>query len=396
VPGEHVADAGDAAACVASHREPLECKGRPRTVPQQVLEALEIARHVAVDERDPNACVQRERTILLSEHIARRISVEEPLHAEPTHDTTAHLLGKCGQIGLGDWPSRQERRRGVAARFGSSRYENAVGDAGVQVHVVIERRSEAVQEGEGAEPRADGCEGVGVNRHTCRSAQRPLDFVEKDLRESGDGGSPVGAYAAPSLGQRDHPLPHGHRRDDGIDEVGRGLCRVASVARRTRAPALAGEGLDEGHDEARAAARAEGTAESPGRGCGGGQAGSDRRTAEDAAKGKNPENDVVLGTGQIDVPAVLRAAKRAGWPTTPSRTRARPPRPRCRGRSSTSSRFPSDCCDHRLMPFYSVKKLAVTFFTFFACLDLDPRQAEPRESRYHQSTAGNRAPSYES
>jgi sugar phosphate isomerase/epimerase len=26
----------------------------------------------------------------------------------------------------------------------------------------------------------------------------------------------------------------------------------------------------------------------------------------------DPENDVVLGTGQIDVPAVLRAAKRAG------------------------------------------------------------------------------------
>lgn len=26
----------------------------------------------------------------------------------------------------------------------------------------------------------------------------------------------------------------------------------------------------------------------------------------------DPENDVVLGTGQIDMPAVLRAAKRAG------------------------------------------------------------------------------------
>ena len=28
--------------------------------------------------------------------------VEEPLHTEPTHDTTAHLLGERRQIGLGE------------------------------------------------------------------------------------------------------------------------------------------------------------------------------------------------------------------------------------------------------------------------------------------------------
>jgi hypothetical protein len=36
-----------------------------------------------------------------------RIGVEEPLHAEPAHDTTAYLLGERGQIGLVDWPSQQ-------------------------------------------------------------------------------------------------------------------------------------------------------------------------------------------------------------------------------------------------------------------------------------------------
>jgi len=54
VSGEHVADFGCAAACVTCHRESLERKGWPGPIPQQVLQALKIARHVAVDERDPN------------------------------------------------------------------------------------------------------------------------------------------------------------------------------------------------------------------------------------------------------------------------------------------------------------------------------------------------------
>ena len=55
VPGQHVADADDAAACVARHGEPFERKGRPRAVPQQMFETLKIARHITVDERDPDA-----------------------------------------------------------------------------------------------------------------------------------------------------------------------------------------------------------------------------------------------------------------------------------------------------------------------------------------------------
>ena len=41
-----------------------------------------------------------------SDHVGGRIGVEEPLHAEPPHDTTAHLLGERGQIRLGDRSSR--------------------------------------------------------------------------------------------------------------------------------------------------------------------------------------------------------------------------------------------------------------------------------------------------
>ena len=38
VPGQHVADFGCVAACVAGHGEPLECEGGPGTLSQQVLE----------------------------------------------------------------------------------------------------------------------------------------------------------------------------------------------------------------------------------------------------------------------------------------------------------------------------------------------------------------------
>jgi hypothetical protein len=48
-----------------------------------VLETLKIARHVAVDERDPDAGVNRKPTVLSSDHVAHRIGVEEPLYAEP-------------------------------------------------------------------------------------------------------------------------------------------------------------------------------------------------------------------------------------------------------------------------------------------------------------------------
>jgi len=86
-----------------------------------------------------------------------------------------------------------------------------------QMRVVVQRRAEAVQEGDGAEPRAGGCGGGGVNRHVCRSAQQPLDLSRKDFREGGDGLGAVGEEASQPFRHGDHPLSHGHRRDDVID-----------------------------------------------------------------------------------------------------------------------------------------------------------------------------------
>jgi hypothetical protein len=64
VPWQHLADATDAAVFAADHGEPLQREGRPGTVSQQVLETLKIAQHVAVDERDPDACGQAITTLM--------------------------------------------------------------------------------------------------------------------------------------------------------------------------------------------------------------------------------------------------------------------------------------------------------------------------------------------
>ena len=103
--------------------------------------------------------------------------------------------------------------------------EQAVGDTRMEVDVVVEGGAEAVQEGDGTEARAQGRSGRGVRHEADRVAEEPLDLVEKNPREGGDGRGPVGEDApqapvgAPPLGHRDHALPHGHRRDDAGGEL---------------------------------------------------------------------------------------------------------------------------------------------------------------------------------
>ena len=143
VSGEQVADFGDAAVCTTPYGESLEGKGWPGAVSKQVFQALKIARHVAVDECDPHARVDGKPAVLPGEHVGGGRGVEQASEPEPADHAAAHPLGERGQISRGDWPGRQERRRGFSAYFGGSRHEDTVGHAGVQVHVAVERRAEA-------------------------------------------------------------------------------------------------------------------------------------------------------------------------------------------------------------------------------------------------------------
>jgi hypothetical protein len=66
----------------------------------------------------------------------------------------------------------------------------------MQVHVVVERRAETVQEGDGSESRVGGCGGAGGNRYACRSAQQSLDLSKEDSRDGCDSVGSVGEHAA--------------------------------------------------------------------------------------------------------------------------------------------------------------------------------------------------------
>ena len=70
-----------------------------------------------------------------------------------------------------------------------------------------------------------------------------LDLIQKNPRHRRDGLGPVSENPPQPLGQGDDPLPHGHRRDHVIDEVGRSLRHVPAVAGRAAAPAC-GRGGD--------------------------------------------------------------------------------------------------------------------------------------------------------
>ena len=133
------------------------------------------------------------------------------------------MIGRAGNC-LRQAACPQEGRRGVAGW-----HEDAIGRTHVQVHMAVCRRAEAVQEGDSAEPRLGGRESVGGNRYACRSAQQSLDRGKKDLREVPNGRRPVGEKTLQPLRHGDHPLPHGHQRDDVIGEMGGG-----GAARETR------------------------------------------------------------------------------------------------------------------------------------------------------------------
>ena len=75
-----------------------------------------------------------------------------------------------------------------------------------------ERHTEAVQEGDAAEPRAGGFRHVGIRGPACRREQEPFDLSKKDLRECGDGRRTVGQHAPQSLRDGNHPLPYGPKQ----------------------------------------------------------------------------------------------------------------------------------------------------------------------------------------
>jgi hypothetical protein len=166
---------------------------------------------------------------------------------------------------------RQESRRPVTGW-----HEDAVGRARMQVHMVIDRRSEAVQKEDGAESRASYARPVAGTGRARRSTKQSLDLFDEDPREGRDRAWAVSKEAAQSLRHGDHPLPHGHRGNDAVDEMRSCLCHPAAIAGGTDAAALAASHRQGGPSMAPSCRAADGNAKGS-HGCQPGSAGRPRQ-----------------------------------------------------------------------------------------------------------------------
>ena len=173
---------------------------------------------------------------------------------EPAHESRADALGERQEVGRRDGPGWQKRDAFLNG------HEEAVGHARMEVDVAVQSGAEAVEEGDGAEPRAEGLAGGGVRHDGHCSAEPPLNLVEEDPREGGDGYGPVGEDAPQSLRHGDHPLPDGHRRDDTVGKVRGRFGHAAARAGRTDAPALAASHRQGGPSMAPSCGAADGNA----------------------------------------------------------------------------------------------------------------------------------------
>jgi hypothetical protein len=84
------------------------------------------------------------------------------LRKKPAHEPRADAFGERQEVGRRDGPGGQE----LCGLTLGARREQAVGHADMQVDVAAEGGAEAVEERDGAEPRAEGWSGGGVRHET--------------------------------------------------------------------------------------------------------------------------------------------------------------------------------------------------------------------------------------
>ncbi len=133
---------------------------------------------------------------------------------------SAWVIGRAG-----DWlqpAASPSRRRQECRRPATGWHADAVGRARMEMHMVIERRSEAVQKAYGTESWASLARPATVTGRARRSTKQSLYSRDEDPREARDRDWAVSEEAAQSLRLGDHPLPHGHRGNNAIDEMRHG------------------------------------------------------------------------------------------------------------------------------------------------------------------------------
>ena len=178
------------------------------------------------------------------EQVGGGLGVEEAASLVPPDESATDSLGEGVEVAGGDRPGGDELDGVVIVGrvVSDARHEHAVGDARMKMDVVVEGRPEAVEERDAADARRVGPLVGWRGLHACRLTHKPLDFAHEDVRECGDSFGPKPKKPPQTLRHGDHPLPHGDRWNDVIDQVRRGLRHAPAVARWADAPPLAREG----------------------------------------------------------------------------------------------------------------------------------------------------------
>jgi hypothetical protein len=91
VAGERVADPLRPAVSGLEQEESLEGEGGAGAIAQEVFEALEVVRDVAISERDAHARIDGKPAVLPGEHVGGGLGVDESPPSEPADEPAAHL-----------------------------------------------------------------------------------------------------------------------------------------------------------------------------------------------------------------------------------------------------------------------------------------------------------------
>ena len=164
---------------------------------------------------------------LPSEHVIGDVALEQTLAVEVTEHAVANRVLEFVPVGSREVGGLVEldRALGILA-------EHAVDDTDVEMKVRVEKGAETMKERNSAD--------VGTGSRARISERGPNGPQEDTQHSAGDRGVVV-QEGSEALRNGEHPLPHGKRRQDMVDEMGGGLDHTARITRRTYSPAPAGE-----------------------------------------------------------------------------------------------------------------------------------------------------------
>jgi hypothetical protein len=220
-------DVEDLVGASADEVQPFQREGRPCTVADQAFEAG------TVGGLNPDAAIQTEASAVFpAEHVQGVVGLQEALAAKMPEDPGTDRMLEAFPEFMGEGCSFVEAEvggwfatwvPGLWIQIGLDPLKEPVHHAQVEMVVWVQRRAETMQEAHGADGGRIWSGGAGL-------PEGGLKSPEQDVQHGRGGPGPVVQEGPQAFGDREHPLAHGHVREDVIHHVGGGLGHVAGSA----------------------------------------------------------------------------------------------------------------------------------------------------------------------